>query len=101
MLLFVTILLSICLITSTTVNILLYKAGVRQLNANEILEENIKFLENWVSEFKADVLKTHAHIKLIDDNQMFEKDDDVGIVFRDMVELISKLNERTQETGEE
>jgi uncharacterized protein YnzC (UPF0291/DUF896 family) len=101
MLLFVTILLSICLIASTVVNVLLYKAGVRQLSANEILEEDSVLLQQWVEEFKVDVLKTSAHMKLLDDKQMFEKDDDVGIVFRDMMELIHKLNERTQETVEE
>jgi len=101
MLLFVTILLSICLVASIVGNILLYKAGVRQIEVNEIREEEIKFLEGWVSDFKADVLKTFVHIKLIDDKQMFEKDDEVGIVFRDMMDLITKLNERTQETEEE
>lgn len=98
MLLFVTILLSICLIASIVVNILLYKAGVRQLSVNEILEEDNALLQKWVEEFKGDVLKTYAHMNLLDDKQMFSKDDDVGIVFRDMVELIQKLNERTQET---
>lgn len=101
MLLFVTILLSICLTASIVVNVLLYKAGVRQLTVNEILEEDTLLLQKWVEEFKADVLKTLAHMKLLDDKQMFEKDDDVGIVFRDMMELIQKLNERTQETAGE
>ena len=101
MLLFVTILLSICLIASIVVNVLLYKAGVRQLTVNELLEEDISLLQKWIEEFKVDVLKTFAHMKLLDDKQMFEKDDDVGIVFRDMMELIQKLNERTQETAGE
>ena len=101
MLLFVTILLSICLTASIIVNVLLYKAGVRQLTVNELLEEDNDFLQKWVEEFKVDVLKTFAHMKLLDDKQMFEKDDDVGIVFRDMMELIQKLNERTQETAGE
>ena len=101
MLLFVTILLSICLITSVVINILLYKAGVRQLETNEVLEENINVLEEWIKDFRADVFKTAAHIKLLDDKQMFEKDDEVGIVFRDMMDLIQKLNERTQKTEEE
>lgn len=101
MLLFVTILLSICLTASIIVNVLLYKAGVRQLTVNELLEEDNDFLQKWIEEFKADVLKTYAHMKLLDDKQMFEKDDDVGIVFQDMMELIQKLNERTQETSGE
>jgi uncharacterized protein YnzC (UPF0291/DUF896 family) len=98
MLVFVTILLSICLIASTVVIVLLYKAGVRQLSVNEIFEEDNQLLKEWISEFRADVLKTYAHMKLLDDKQMFEKDDEVGVVFHDMMELIHELNERTQET---
>jgi hypothetical protein len=98
MLLFVTILLSICLIASIVVNVLLYKAGIRQLNTNEILEEDNQLLKEWISDFRVDVLKTNAHMQMLDDKQMFSKDDDVGIVFRDIMELIQSLNERTQET---
>jgi hypothetical protein len=32
---------------------------------------------------------------------MFEKDDEVGIVFQDMKDLIQNLNNRTEETIEE
>ena len=98
MLLFVIILLSICLIASIVVNVLLYKAGVRQLSVNEILEEDNELLKEWISGFRVDVLKTFVHMKFLDDKQMFEKDDEVGVVFRDMMELIHSLNERTQET---
>lgn len=83
----------ICLSVSIVINILLYKAALRQLNLAQLYER-------WILEFKGNVLHTHEHMKAIDNLQMFEKDDDVGSVFKEMVELISKLNDRTQE-GEE
>jgi hypothetical protein len=49
-----------------------------------------------LDEFGEDVLTTYQHIKNIDDKQMFEKDDDVGGIFQDMVELIEKFNKKTQ-----
>ena len=101
MLLFVTILLSICLIASVIFNVLLYKAGLRRLQETEILNENIEVLTSWISEFRADVLKTYAHMKLLDDKEMFSKDDEVGVAFKDMSDLIRELNDRTQIESEE
>ena len=40
-------------------------------------------------------------MKMLDEKQMFEKDDEVGIVFQDMRDLIRSLNDRTEETTEE
>jgi len=101
MLLFVTILLSICLIASVIFNVLLYKAGLRRLQETEILNENIKVLTDWISEFRADIMKTYAHMKLLDDKEMFSKDDEVGVAYKDMSELIHELNDRTQIEAEE
>jgi uncharacterized protein YnzC (UPF0291/DUF896 family) len=100
MLVFVIILLSICLIASIVTIILLYKAGVRQLSINEILEEDNQLLKEWISEFRVDVLKTFSHMKLLDDKQMFEKDDEVGILYQDISDLIKNLNNKIEEEPE-
>lgn len=84
------ILIGLCLIASIVFNVLLYKAGERQLVKTEIYEQ-------WISEFKRDVLKTYNTIKDIDNKQIFEKDDEVGVIFQEMVDLITVLNQRTQE----
>jgi hypothetical protein len=94
MLIFLVILLSTLLITSIVINILLWRVGERQLFINEIYEE-------WISDWRQQVFKTWAHMKLLDDKQMFEKDDEVGIVFEDMKSLIQDLNDKTEETTEE
>ncbi len=88
----------ILLIASVIGNILLYKAGTRQLIMNEIYEK-------WISEWRQEVFKMWSHMKFLDDKQMFEKDDEVGIVFQDMKMLLKSLNdkieEETIEKGEE
>ena len=94
MLIFLVILLSVLLTASIVLNVLLWKAGERQLVINELYS-------NWISEWRSQVLKTWAHMKLLDEKQMFEKDDDVGILFQDMKALIQSLNDRTEETTEE
>jgi hypothetical protein len=94
MLIFLVILLSVLLTASVVVNVLLWRAGERQLAINEIYA-------NWISDWREQVFKVWAHMKLLDDKQMFEKDDDVGVVFQDMKILIQSLNDRTEETTAE
>ena len=94
MLIFLVILLSVLLTASVVVNVLLWRAGERQLVINEIYA-------NWISDWREQVFKVWAHMKLLDDKQMFEKDDDVGVVFQDIKILIQSLNDRTEETTSE
>jgi hypothetical protein len=75
---------------SVSFNIALWKATEKQILRSEIYE-------NWIYDFKSDVRKTYEDIKTIDDRQMFEKDDDVGVVFQDMLDLIKKLDDRVHE----
>ena len=94
MLIFLVILLLVLLTASIVANVLLWKAGERQLIINEVYS-------NWISEWRAEVFKIWAHMKLLDEKQMFEKDEDVGIVFQDMIALIKSLNDRTEDSTEE
>jgi hypothetical protein len=89
-----TVILLVLLITSIIGNIVLYKAASRQLEKNDIYE-------SWISEWRDEVFKMWNHMKLLDDKQMFEKDDEVGIVFQDMKMIIKSLNDKIdQETDE-
>ena len=45
---------------------------------------------SWISEWRRQVLKTWTHMKMLDEKQMFEKDDEVGIVFQDMKDSYTK-----------
>jgi hypothetical protein len=84
------IVVGVCLAASIVGNFALYKAANLQLQKAELYE-------SWIEEFKQDMMQTFAYIKLIDDRNIFSKDDEVGVVFQDMVNVIGKLNERTQE----
>jgi hypothetical protein len=87
------ILLSFALAASILAIILLYKAGVRQMEENDLLA-------SWIENFRRDVLKTANELNELDSQQIFQKDDEVGVVFQDIVLLINELNERTQEEGD-
>jgi hypothetical protein len=58
--------------------------------------ERIDTLENWIVEFRNDVDVTHKRLKEVDDKQIFQKDDDVGFVFSEIIKLIEKLNKRAE-----
>lgn len=98
MLIFILVILLVLLLASITGNIIMYLAAERQLAANEIYE-------SWITEWRSEVFKIWAHMKLLDDKDMFEKDDDVGIVFQEMKLLLKSLNDKieaeTSEEGEE
>ena len=87
------ILLSFVLVAAIFAIILLYKAGTRQMEDNDILA-------SWIENFRRDVLKTANELNELDSQQIFQKDDEVGMVFHDIVLLINELNERTQEESE-
>lgn len=89
MIIIVTI-LAIVLVASIFCNILLYKAGIRHLEDNELMRD-------WITDFKVDVNDTYDEIKNLDNQNIFEKDDEVGVVFQELLEIISKLKERTQD----
>ena len=94
MLIFLVILLLVLLTGSIVVNILLLKAGERQLAINELYER-------WISDWRLQVFKTWSHMKTLDEKEIFSRDDEVGVVFQDMKELIDDLNNRIEETTEE
>ena len=58
--------------------------------------KRISTYEEWIQEFKQDVQVTYNTIQALDDKQMFKKDDDVGVIFQDMLNIIKKLNDRTE-----
>ena len=88
------IILSVLLSASIVGNVIFYRAAERQLIITEIYEE-------WISNFRDQALKTWAHMKMLDDKQMFEKDDDVGILFQDIKSIIQDLNDKTEELSEQ
>ncbi len=75
------------------------------------LLQKIDTYEEWILDFKEDVNNTYAQMKAIDtsgtfasrlnEEGIFESDDQVGQVFKGLLDLISKLNEKTLEPNDE
>jgi len=54
----------------------------------------IDVLELWLVDFKGLVNNVYKKLKDIDNRGIFEKDDDVGFMFSDIVSIIKITNER-------
>ena len=77
------------LLVSLLLNIFLLISLKRAFNQIDILEE-------WLVEFKFLLNNTYKKLKNIDERGMFEKDDDVGIIFKNIIEIINLTNKRIQ-----
>lgn len=70
------------------------------------LLKKIAIYESWILEFKQDVNDTLSLMRAIDkqgvfatsvnEKGVFESDDQVGQIFKELTDLIEKLNERSQ-----
>ena len=56
----------------------------------------IDTLETWLLEFKLLVKNTYNKLKFVDDRRIFEKDDNVGFLFTDLLNIIKLTNKRIQ-----
>ena len=56
----------------------------------------IDFLEEWLIEFKLLINNTYKKLKNIDERCIFEKDDDVGVIFKNILDIIELTNKRIQ-----
>lgn len=71
-----------------------------------IQSNKIQTYENWILEFKNEIQTTYDTIIEIDKkgvfstslnkDGIFQYDDEVGVIFKQMKDLIEKLNQRTQ-----
>lgn len=95
----ITFLLITGLVISIVLNIFTFFLIGIQLNKVQTYEE-------WIVEFQEDVETTLENMKAIDtkgtfatslnDKGKFESDDEVGVIFKEMQDIIEKLNQRTQ-----
>lgn len=95
----ITFLLILGLIISVGLNVACF------IIIRNILKKNATY-ETWILEFKQDVIDTLADMKAIDkqgvfatsvgEKGAFESDDHIGQLFKEMTEVVERLNERTQ-----
>jgi len=65
------------------------------IKALRIQLKKIQTYTEWVIDLQNKVDAVVQTMHTLDDRQMFSKDDDVGSVFQQMVELVDTLNEKT------
>lgn len=90
------ILLTVLLIVSLITNILLFKALKNQLKRVNLYETWINEYEQWVNDVRKIVGNVYLQMKSVDDRGLFFKDDDVGFVFTELLNLLKQLNDRIE-----
>ena len=58
------------------------------------LLRKIEVYEEWVSEFRKEINQMYGRIKAVDERNLFEKDDDVGGTFSDILRITKEFNDR-------
>ena len=56
--------------------------------------KKIETYEEWLDFFRSEVDDVYTRMKAVDDKNLFEKDDDVGFVFTELVRISKEFNER-------
>lgn len=56
-----------------------------------------KIYEDWVLDTKDKASLLYENIREVDSKDIFEKDDEVGVVFEQIKELISSFNKKVQD----
>ncbi len=82
-------LLLLLLLASTILNIFFVISLKKAFN-------QIDLLESWLVDFKLLIKNTYNKLKSIDDRGIFVKDDDVGVLFTDLLNIIKLTNTRIQ-----
>jgi len=58
------------------------------------LLKKMEVYEEWLDMFRGEVSDVYNRIKAVDDRNLFEKDDDVGFVFSEIVKIIKEFDEK-------
>lgn len=63
----------------------------------ETYEEWIKKSDDVINSLKRDVDNVYTELKSVDERNLFEKDDDVGFVFSEIVRIIKSFDEKIKD----
>lgn len=55
--------------------------------------KKIEVHEEWIEQYRAEIQNVYKRLKMVDDKNLFEKDDDVGFVFSEIQRVIQEFNE--------
>lgn len=92
----ITTLLIVGLVLSILLNTLLYRALYTQLKKVKNYEQLVIEFDEWVESVQNSVRNTYIQMKKLDDRSIFVKDDEVGVVFSELLDLLKRLNDRIE-----
>jgi len=84
-----TIILSVFLILSVILNGVFVYCSWNSIKKMEQLEE-------WVTTFRTQIDNVYKRLKFVDEKNLFEKDDDVGFVFSELVRIMKEFDDTIQ-----
>jgi hypothetical protein len=77
------------------IGLLLALVGVL-IYTNINLLNKLEVYEDWVGMFKGEVEKVYFRLKATDEKNLFEKDDDVGFVFSEILRITEEFNRKVK-----
>ncbi len=57
------------------------------------MAKKVDVYEEWLTKFRSEIDNVYARLKMVDDRNLFEKDDDVGFVFSEIVRVTKEFDE--------
>lgn len=97
----ITTILVILLLLSVGASIFFYISLKKALERIDLLESELDTVEKlnndlgkWVIDFRKLVSNVYKKLKSVDERGIFEKDDDVGFLFQEMLNIIDECNKR-------
>ena len=57
------------------------------------LLKKIEVYEEWVSRFRSEIDQVYKHLKEVDDKNLFDKDDDVGVLFTELLRITKEFDD--------
>jgi hypothetical protein len=89
------VLVIILLCVSIFINANLLNKLEKQEDQEAITMEYVDELESWIKGFKHDITTAYNNMKQIDSRGSFESDDEVGITFKALKEIIEEIHTLT------
>jgi hypothetical protein len=77
------------------IGLLLISIGALSYACYNLLRK-IEVYENWVDTFREESEGLYQKLKSVDDRNLFEKDDDVGFVFSEILRITKEFNDKVK-----
>ena len=97
----ITTILVILLVLTAGSSVFFYISLKKALERIDLLESELDTIEKinieltqWVVDFRKLVSNVYKKLKSVDERGMFEKDDDVGFLFQEMLNIVQECNKR-------